>query len=440
MKHAIFIFIFALYSFGSIVSLDKAGGGSGVYTNSVVLSSSPVVISGAGMAGIEIFAISDDSLEKKANLLTSINVKKVALDKTENYLYAACDNSGLFVIDISDSDNPSILTNITYTQGQTVDLFVDNTSDILAVANDTGGVEIFSISSPSSPSLVSTLLLNAGVSKVAVKGSFLAVGYQGGAVEIYDISSAGSPVKKYTFSNFSAISKMDFIGEEFVLLDQQSGIYIYDITHYDLPILESNFIIKNALGYGIDEEKFYISDSNGLLFILERNTDSQLILTGSAQLENYTTDIDFKNSHIVTSNMDKGIELLKNQESVCSAVVTYGKNPVTGNWSKFYSECDVPLGWEKSYSVPSPLSTTEKPALANSDIETLNPGWYLLGSSSRIDDFSIFENANSVWSYKDGSWYVYSSQESLVNKIRASSSYNELESIDAGLGFWIEIQ
>ena len=63
--------------------------------------------------------------------------------------------------------------------------------------------------------------------------------------------------------------------------------------------------------------------------------------------------------------------LTQAESTTCIQVITYAKNPDTGEWQTFPTPCDVPEGWETTYENPDTVGVDEndqeKPAGANDD-------------------------------------------------------------------------
>ncbi len=72
------------------------------------------------------------------------------------------------------------------------------------------------------------------------------------------------------------------------------------------------------------------------------------------------------------------------------------------------------------------------------NINSLNKGWHLLGAVETINDMSIFNEVSVVWTYKNGSWYVYSNNAD-INKNIQNSTFKDflIDSIKKGNGFWV---
>ncbi|MCV6607555.1 MAG: hypothetical protein OIF32_05040 [Campylobacterales bacterium] len=438
MKVILTLFFVITSLFSDLISLDK-NGGNGIFSKSAVLSSSPTIFSAGGTSGISIFSIVDNKLETRSTVLSSINVKDIEIDPTENYLYAACDNNGLYVLDITTPTSPTTVQGITAT-GQTIDIFIDKTNKLLAVGNDSNGAYIYDITTPNSPSLKTKLLLNTGVKKVSILENFFAVAFVDGTVEVYDVTNVNAPEKKYTFSNFSSVEDLGFFNGHFVVVDKNSGLFLYNISHIDLPILKGIFPIQYGKSFTVKSDEIYLTTTDKIIYTLDGDDVTKLQYKGSITLDFYANDLVFYNDYLIASKLDRSLELLKESQTSCVAGVIYGKNPITKNWGKFFNSCDIPSGWATQQETPTVIQTQDLKPYTKEDIDKLSSGWHLLGTSAQISDLSIFAGAKSVWKYSEGKWYAFSPNVTLNDRIRVSSSYDPLVSIEAGKGFWVEIQ
>lgn len=69
-------------------------------------------------------------------------------------------------------------------------------------------------------------------------------------------------------------------------------------------------------------------------------------------------------------------------------------------------------------------------------MDALGRGWHMVGTSTPISDFSIFENVDSVWSWTNNRWSVYAPSASLQSNFQ-QSRLAPLTQISAHQGFWI---
>jgi len=85
---------------------------------------------------------------------------------------------------------------------------------------------------------------------------------------------------------------------------------------------------------------------------------------------------------------------------------------------------------------PSACGIQEVKTITAEDINNLESGWHLVGTSQAITDLGVFDTAKVVWAWSNG-WKLYSPVQSIQETIAISLSYTSLDQIDAQKGFWI---
>ncbi len=420
--------------FSNIVSKDVNGGGGNFLSIAYFQENTKAVVA-ADFAGIKTFNVTD-SLELIDTLVLDGNVKDVVGSKSGNTLYAAANSGGLFVLDFSNGNTLEVINSFP-SSGQSLDLSIDTEAQRLAVAEDALGVSIYDVSSEQEPVLHATIETKKEVKKVLIKGDVVVTSYRDGIVEIFDISS-GVSVKEYTFSNFLNINQMQWYEDYLVFLDGSLGLFVYDISIAHLPLLKGAFALEGGLGLDFLNERGFISTATSSIYELDLNNVSQILFVNSSSVEEQINEMVVEDAFIVASRMDKSFQLLTRETQVaCSNEITYGKNPKTKNWSKFFSGCDVPDGWVQSHRVPQSLALQEENVISEELISSLPSGWHLLGTSAQVRDFSVFQSAESVWKFKDSVWGVYTQSSSLSRAIDRAT-YPEFSIIEAGSGFWVK--
>jgi len=110
----------------------------------------------------------------------------------------------------------------------------------------------------------------------------------------------------------------------------------------------------------------------------------------------------------------------------------YTKNVETG-----YGLIDVYAAIEKAKTYIKPSGNTTVYTLDKSIIAALKPGWTILASMESVDDFSIFEDVQIVWTNKDGKWKGYSAKDEYRDELEKKGVL--LEKIDSNSAIWIYI-
>ena len=105
-----------------------------------------------------------------------------------------------------------------------------------------------------------------------------------------------------------------------------------------------------------------------------------------------------------------------------------------------YTEADInkSISDTKVLCAEDPIACgiQEVKAVTAEDINTLESGWHLVGTSQAITDLGVFDTAKVVWAWNNG-WKLYSPVQSIQETIASSLSYTSLDQIDAQKGFWV---
>ena len=115
----------------------------------------------ANSRGIIVFDTTGvNSLSQNVHVIKEINTPGEALDcrKVGNYLFVADRQAGLQVIDVTDLNSATLLTNAAYnTDGYAQSIDVDVDHQLLVIGSGGGGIYLFSIADPTKPRLLQHL-------------------------------------------------------------------------------------------------------------------------------------------------------------------------------------------------------------------------------------------------------------------------------------------
>jgi hypothetical protein len=70
---------------------------------------------------------------------------------------------------------------------------------------------------------------------------------------------------------------------------------------------------------------------------------------------------------------------------------------------------------------------------------TYSKGWYMtaLPKSTNMNNIDKIQNIQIIWNYKNGKWGAYSSNSTILDKIKKESAVLDIKSIDNNQGYWI---
>lgn len=168
-----------------------------------------------------------------------------ALDVEGNYLYvldygpfAEEDTKGLYILDISDINNPTLVTRFTGLSSYGYDL--DVVGNFVYIADNYGGVEVIDVTDKNNPVTRGYAALPDGANFVKVTENMAFVAdYINGGVQVVDVSDPDNPIVAgyYLRSGCFALG-VDVSGTNIFLADGAGGFQIYNT---DLITRTSNY-------------------------------------------------------------------------------------------------------------------------------------------------------------------------------------------------------
>jgi hypothetical protein len=163
-----------------------------------------------------------------------------------DYAYIAGQHMGMFVVDISNPNNPLALGSFD-TPGLAWDVYVDGNYAYLA--DGTSGLQIFNISNPVSPDLIGSYDTPGISEAVSVIGNYAYMADGSSGLQIIDISNPTSPI--LAFSCDTLVNLMDiFILDNYAYLaDRGLGLLIYNIDIPDSPVFVGSFYDDDYCGF-----------------------------------------------------------------------------------------------------------------------------------------------------------------------------------------------
>jgi len=130
------------------------------------------LIAAAHVHGVDIVNVTSPELPNYVTTVGTDNAWAVEVSEDNQFVYVADGASGIKVIDISNPQDPTLLTSA-QTSGTAKDVIVSG--DYLFVAVGAAGVDMFDISTPETPDLVANYNTTGYASRVGVSGDKVAV-------------------------------------------------------------------------------------------------------------------------------------------------------------------------------------------------------------------------------------------------------------------------
>jgi hypothetical protein len=154
-----------------------------------------------------------------------------------HYVYVACGEAGVQVVDVSDPAAP-VLVGSADTPGAASDVAVHN--DTLSVADGTAGVQVVDATDPAAPTLTGASAAVSGSAGAFARDdlTFLAEGADG--LRIVDLSDPSAPVTLGVCDTPGDARDVVVSGQFAYVADGGSGVQIIDITDPAVPTIAGN--------------------------------------------------------------------------------------------------------------------------------------------------------------------------------------------------------
>ena len=310
----------------------------------------------SNLGGLHIIDISDPTKPAEVGHL-SISFGSVGLNYLHeivikgNFAYAGCGDKGLCVIDISNPQNPVLISTI-ITGGAT--LGIDSSGNYLYVSSVLGGLGVVDISNPSQPTFLGNFGLNMNGRGLAVWGSYCYMADAIYGLVIYDINNQAVPkaimylipygygidisgdyayiasghsgLHLFNISDPANISKAGYYyygsegqtndvkvsGNYAYVANGWGGLSILDISSPSKPIEVGHFKSSNAYGIAIRDNFVYLTDGDQcLLKIIDISNPQTPSETGQLKLKsNFLTDVFIKDSYAYIAADSAGIYIV----------------------------------------------------------------------------------------------------------------------------------
>ena len=142
---------------------------------------------------------------------------------TDNYIYIAAEQLGLYIYDRNDRH---LVGNIHLSgEAQKVEL----SDNIAYVASRQCGLHIVDVSNPASPVLLSTFDTTGYATALTVSGNKLALSSGGGGIYLFDISVPSKPQLLQHLTSCGYTNTVKFMDDKLVVGARDQGILIYEI-------------------------------------------------------------------------------------------------------------------------------------------------------------------------------------------------------------------
>ncbi len=180
------------------------------------------------------------------------------VDVTGHILSVATGNTGIRLVDISDSSRPVYLSNISSNMYPYKVLFDDT---LLISAELYGGIALYNVSDPSNPTFISYTNINGNALDIAFSGSVIYIANSYYGLTGIDFSNPSNPEILWNINTGHATSFVYVNGAILIVSDMHQGTYIYDISTPASPSLKSE--LEASTSAATDDTLLFLSKATG---------------------------------------------------------------------------------------------------------------------------------------------------------------------------------
>ena len=255
---------------------------------------------------------------------SSADVGGIIHIEVRNHLAYIINDSGLNIWDVSDSNNPFLVSN-TITENYPADLYVAGTFAYVAVGS--AGLNIFDIRDPSSPLLVGSYEGYSSTYTSVVKDSLVYAARLDDGLSIIDISNLEYPelIGQFETSGYNYdVAIKDSLA---FLACWDAGFKIVDVSDPISPVLVSAIENFNASKLVLSENYAFIVETYPpntsynikIVDITDPENPSEV---SSTSFQSYVNELAYNNGYLFIATNDQGLIILN---------VTDPQNPVDVN-------------------------------------------------------------------------------------------------------------
>ena len=195
-----------------------------------------------------------------------------------SYAYVADGENGLVIIDISNSAAPTLAGNYNtagYAWGVTV------SGNYAYVADGESGLVVIDISNSAAPILVGNYNTAGYAQGVAVSGSYAYVADDDNGLVVIDISNTAAPAFAGSYNTIGSGMGVAVSGSYAYVADGDNGLMVIDISNPGTSTLVGSYdTAGSAWGVAVSDSYAYVADGNGLV-VIDISNSAAPVLAGS---------------------------------------------------------------------------------------------------------------------------------------------------------------
>ncbi|MFT4939232.1 MAG: hypothetical protein ACI88A_002268, partial [Paraglaciecola sp.] len=257
----------------------------------------------------------------------------VDTDVQGDYVYIAASTGGMHIVDVSDKENPNLVSTFNTTSSA---LDVKAQGNIAYVAVGSAGLDVVDVSDPMLPVLLSNIDTGGSAVDLAVQNGYVFVATGSGGLEIIDVNDPATPLSKAVIDGIDSIVGVDVSNDRLVLASSAT-LYIYDIADINSPLRLGSLNIGNILAVVTDGSYAYLAAYTGGYKVINITNPMEPVQVGS-QANFYPSDVELTNgfaffSDILFVNAVPFVNLSDREQPIFQGVIDisqFGDRDATG--------------------------------------------------------------------------------------------------------------
>ncbi len=230
-----------------------------------------------------------------------------------DYLFLACLQAGLQIVNISDPTSPTRVDNPPFTQNARDITTIGN---LLFLADYNQGIILFDVNTPENPVLLTKFPLQ-NLMKLAVDDRYLYAATAPTGLHILDYSTtnrlhqAGKLPLPWPLNEFADINYLTLAGTTLYMAAGPAGLLSFNIENPALPkILEIINLNSEVVAVSIDLKTVVATTRQGKLYFMEKGSDKRLSHLTSIDTTGVGYDVIIDDDQLIIANGMKGLILL----------------------------------------------------------------------------------------------------------------------------------
>lgn len=282
------------------------------YTTCVAVAGKYAYVSTGGLQnGLHVIDINNPANPFEVSFLNLYPASAEAAAISGNYVYLGSSEMtgyGLYVIDVSNPDQPQLVTH--YTQvGLCTDIELMG-NQIYATSHDKD-LQIIDVTTPSNPSETGYYQIPGALQELSVSGNYvyLADGDQG--LRIVNVSTPNNPVEAGWFPMPSHALDVAVSGNLAFVANYEKGLRIIDVSDPSNPMQVSidSTLTVNVIRVDAQESFAYVTGSNTLQ-IVDASDPNNPVLTGVWVAPAWVADVEVLGNYAYIACTNSGLQIV----------------------------------------------------------------------------------------------------------------------------------